>query len=387
MFHRRFPSLAAAALFIFIGIAVPPTFAASAVIGVIEYLNGEVSLTRAGTVMKDVDIGFAVENFDLLKTGSDGEVIIALDKGTGFAGTMKIKPKSVFSVKTESVKGVPATEGDLIAGAVSVKETVDKSKKLAGTPSLRIRTTSTVMGVRGTEFDVSLSVNDSLLVGCSEGAVVCTGEKGDELEAVPGQAVSRSAGERLKRVPVAVSRLETFRKEWIAEELGVFKAAPLRAINQYATQYRRMKAEFNKAFEPLARDDSLSLWSSEHRKGVTPRANDVSVMKQKSALVPKLMAVRRVLFLFERVYYRLEDIREQVGPGALRSSPLSSGGTVAEFYKEFEADRATFEKKAAAYRFALRLFAERNEGRDVNSFMGDDDGGDFFDDTSSFFDD
>jgi len=372
---------------IVVSASVQTAFAATAVVGVIEYLSGDVSLTRAGTVMTNVDIGFSVENFDLLKTGSDGEIIIALDKGTGFAGTMKIKPKSVFSVKTESIKGVPATEGDLISGSIAVKETVAKAAKIAAVPTLRIRTTTTVMGVRGTEFDVALSINDSLLVGCSEGKVACTGEDGDEVEAVPGQTVTRSAGDRLKRVPVAVTRLETFKKEWIAEELSVFRADPLGAIDQYAKQYRRMKGEFTKAFDPLGRDEALSTWASEHRRGTKVRANDIAVMKQKSSLVPKLMAVRRVLFLFERVYYRLEDIREQVGVGTLRSKPLSSGGTVADFYKELDADKTGFEKKVAAYRFALRLFAERNEGRDVNSQMGDDDGGDFFDDTSSFFED
>ncbi len=355
--------------------AASPAFSA---VGVVEYVDGTVSLTRAGQVRDGIEIGDDIENFDLLKTGGDGSLVIALDAATGMRGSLTMKPNSVFSVKTETVKGAPATETDMIAGAVSVKV-----KKIAGTPSFSIRTSATVMGVRGTEFEVVLSLNDAVLVGCSEGRVACVGDEGDELDAVPGQSVTRRAGERLKRVPVAVSDLETFRKEWIADEIGVFKAAPLRAIDQYATLYRRMKTDFLKAFSPLANDEGLALWSSEHKRGVVPRANDIAVMRQKSAIVPKLMAVRRVLFLFERIYYRLEDIREQVGVGTLRDRELSSGGTVGDFYNQFSVDKRQLERMAAAYRYALLLYAERNEGRDLS--MGDD-GGDFFDDTSSFFD-
>lgn len=363
-----------AAVFFFVATVLS---AAVPVVGIVEYLEGDVSLTRAGAPLNDFDIGSSVENYDLIKTGPTGRVVIALDKTTGMAGTLTVKPQSVFSVKSEAVKGSPATEGDMIAGAVSVK-----AKKVTGDPSLRIRTTTTVMGVRGTEFEVVISVNDSVLVGCSDGRVVCVDDQGEELEAVPGQSVIRNAGERLRRVPVAVSNLEQFRKNWIEEEIGVFKAAPLRALDQFAKSYRRHKADFDKAFEPLARDEALAAWAQEYRRGVVPRANDIAVMRQKAAVVPKIMAVRRVLFLFERVYYRLEDLRAQVGP-EIASAALPSGGPVGEFYRELAADKAQLERKTAAYRFAVRLFAERNEGRDPVG--GGEEEGDFFDDTSDFF--
>jgi hypothetical protein len=144
-----------------------------------------------------------------------------------------------------------------------------------------------------------------------------------------------------------------------------------------------MKAEFNKSFAAFAGDPALPEWKDQYRRGVTPRANDIAVMRQKSSLVPKLMSLRRVLFLFERVYYRLVDIRENVDATALGSA-LSTGGTAAEFYKELEADRGELEKKAAAFRFGLKLYAERNEGRDAVSLDSEDEE-DFFEDTSSFF--
>ena len=103
----------------------------------------------------------------------------------------------------------------------------------------------------------------------------------------------------------------------------------------------------------------------------------------KSQVAPKLMKVRRVLFFFERVYWRLNEIQSIAGADVQRRA-LPSGGRVSDLYAEIAADKAELEKKTAAYRFALRLYAERNEGREP--FADDGDGGDFFDDTSSFFD-
>ncbi len=356
-------------------------FAASAIVGHIEYMEGETSITRAGSVLKNMDLGSAVENFDLMKTGASGLIIIALDKSTGMGGTLTIKPKSVFALKTELVKGVPSTEGDMIGGAVAVK-----AKKIAGAPNLRIRTSNTVMGVRGTEFEVTISVNDSILVTCTDGRVACAGESGEELEALPGQLVQAKAGERLRLVPVAVSGIETFRNDWIADEIGAFKAAPLSALNQYAKSYKRLRDDFRKVYAPLASDPGLAIWiANEKKPGFVYRPNDITVMKQKSALAPKLMRVRGILFIFERVYYRLEEIRSLLSASDLRSR-LDSGGTVADLYKVLAQESPELEKKTAGYRNALRLFALYNEGREPIPSGSDASTGDDFDDNSGFFD-
>jgi len=356
-------------------------FAASAAVGHIEYMEGETSITRAGSILDNVDLGSVVENYDLLKTGSSGLIIIALDKSTGMGGTLTIKPKSVFAVKTELVNGVPSTEGDMIGGAVAVKV-----KKIAGTPDLRIKTSNSVMGVRGTEFDVTISVNDAILVTCTDGRVVCASGSGEELEALPGQLVQGKAGEKLRMVPVAVSSIETFRNDWISEEVSAFKASPLRALDQYAKSYKRLRDDFRKAYTPLASDPGLTGWiANEKKPGFVYRPNDVTVMKQKSALAPKLMGLRGILFMFERVYYRLEEIRSLLSASDLRSR-LDSGGTVADLYKILAQEKTELEMKTAGYRNALRLFAFYNEGREPIPGGSDSADGDFFGDTSDFFD-
>jgi hypothetical protein len=90
------------------------------------------------------------------------------------------------------------------------------------------------------------------------------------------------------------------------------------------------------------------------------------------------------MFLFERVFYRLVEVRSYVGDANLNAK-LSNGQTVFQFYKEFTDERAELERKTAAYRYAVRLFADRNEGR-APVPVGGQDGADFFGGTDNYFD-
>jgi len=95
--------------------------ATSASVGVIEELFGSVQVTRGGEVLGTIDMGEPIENYDLIKTGADGSVVISLTQGTGMTGTLIVKPNSVFTVKSDVVQGKPTTEGDVLVGSVGIK--------------------------------------------------------------------------------------------------------------------------------------------------------------------------------------------------------------------------------------------------------------------------
>ena len=367
-----------AASFILVTAVGLVAFAAQNQVGIVQEIMGTVSVTRDGQELATIDLGDPIENYDLIKTGTDGGMVIGLTSETGMMGTLIVKPKSVFTVKTQIVSGRAKTEADVLSGAIGVKV-----KKLSGDPSLDVKTGNTVMGVRGTEFVVIVSVNDGLLVTCKEGQVVCSGEEGDELYAVPGQVVTRSAGARLKKIPVAVSSLEDFQNRWYTEEISAFKASAVKALDQYARAYFRYREDFRQASDELARDLSFLQWKKEARDGlVPPSSKDIQVMKQKAALVKKLMGVRQVLFFFERIYYRLDEIQAYV-PATLLRSKLYNGQTVQDFMRLVASEKSELERRAAEYRLALRLYAQRNDGKEPVS-MGDNEDS-FFDDSDSFF--
>ncbi|AEJ18824.1 FecR family protein [Gracilinema caldarium] len=371
--YKRF-----AVLFVVVTALETLAFAAQNQVGIVQEIMGTVTVTRNGKVLSQIDLGDPIENYDLIKTGSDGGMVIGLTSETGMRGTLIVKPKSVFTVKTQVVSGSPKTEADVLGGSIGVKV-----KKISGDPSLNVKTGNTVMGVRGTEFVVVISVNNGLLVTCNEGKVACTGDEGDELYAVPGQVVARTAGERLKNIPVAVSSLEDFQNRWYTEEISAFKSSAVRALDQYARAYFRYRDDFRKKSDELAREPIFLQWKKEFREGIAPApSRDIQVMKQKAVMVKKLMNIRQVLFFFERIYYRLDEIQSYVPATALRSK-LYNGQNVQDFMRLVASEKSEFERRAAEYRFALRLYAQRNDGKEPVSIGDEEDS--FFDDTDSFF--
>ncbi len=354
-------------------------YAAQNQVGIIQEIMGTVTVTRNGQVLSKIDLGDPIQNYDLIKTGPDGGLVIGLTSETGMKGTLIVKPKSVFTVKTQVVNGIPSTEGDVLGGSVGIKV-----KKIAGDPALNVKTGNTVMGVRGTEFVVIVSVNNGLLVTCTDGKVACAGDEGDELYAVPGQAVSRTAGERLKQIPVAVSSLEDFQNRWYNEEISAFKASAVKVLDQYARAYLRYRDDFRKVSDELAREQVFLQWKKEFREGLAPvSSRDTLVMKQKATMVKKLMAVRQVLFFFERIYYRLDEVQSYIPSVALKTK-LFNGQTVQDFMRQVSSEKSELERRTAEYRFALALYAQRNDGKEPVS-LGEEGVDNFFDDTERFF--
>lgn len=366
--------------------AAPP----DAIVGQIEDFEGSVSIIRSGKEV-DVDYGESLLSRDLVKTGNDGYLVVGLDRSVGMSGTLVIRPKTTCALSTVVENGHPATEADTFAGTVAVKV-----KKIAGDPRFRVRSGAAVMGVRGTEFLVTSSPNNAILVSCSEGRVECQSDyngKPDVVDAVPGQVVEKRDGERFKRIPVAVSSVAAFHDRWGSGEVEAFKASPVQVLDQYAASYERHKAAYIKAAEALLALPAVDAWIQEDLQGVVPYERDVSVMKQKSAIVPKLMSVRSVLFFFEPAYYRLDQVREYVRPQFL-SHKLSTGKTVKAFYQELARDLPGFEVLTSRYRQVLYLYALRNGGKDPfattdsDSFDMDMDSSgsdDFFDEDDDFF--
>lgn len=372
---RRAALRASAVLTFALSLSAPVV--ASQVIGTLEYLEGDVLITRGGEELPPAAIGDAVESFDLIRTGDASVAVISLDGSVGMSGTISMKPKSVCSLDSQVSGGGQTTTADLLAGSLSVKV-----KRLAGTPSLDVRTSGATMGVRGTEFEVAVAVTGSLLVSCSEGRVACSAEEGDVLDAVPGQAVERAEGEKLRSVPVAVSDLGSFRERWATGERELFRRNALRMVRRDAVAYERMSGDFKRAFGALARDQNLAEWLKERRSGALANPRDPRTMRQMSVVVKKLMAVRRVQFLFERNYYRLLEARDYLSPEDM-SAELAGGRSVADFYRALDLAGAELRSQVAAYRLALSLYAERGGSQDL---FGDGDGGSFFDEDDSFFD-
>ena len=137
-----------------------------------EMTSGAVSLTRAGAAQAAPEPGDPLFNGDLIRTGEKGRAVIAIDRTSGFSGTLTINTSSTVYISTKLVKEEPRTTLDLMNGSVSSKIT-----KLAGTPGMVVSTGDSAFAVRGTEFEIAISINESILAICLEGMIAVAADR------------------------------------------------------------------------------------------------------------------------------------------------------------------------------------------------------------------
>jgi len=326
-------------------------------IGELAYLEGELAVTRNNRTLgpEEVDIGLEMQNLDLLKTGRNGYAELALDDPRLPASAIKVSPNTTFYLELNSLGQERRATIGAITGTLALKV-----QKLSANQRVNVSTESTVMGVRGTSFEVTLTPSGDLLVSCSEGQVLCQDEEGRELAAEPGEAVEQAAGEPFQKVPVAVSDLEQFRRNWYVRRLEVFKANPLKAMRFYALRYRALRERFLKAYAGLEREKAiLQKWYQEDRQGKI--GGRMEMLGEKKRLIGYILQLRRILFVFERLYFRLAELedyyKQGYGQGTLEG-PLTSRA----FFERFERDRQVLARRMAEVRYVIKLYAKRNEG-------------------------
>jgi len=336
-------------------------------VGTIDYIEGEVTLTRAGKVIKDPNIDDQLLSGDLIKTAGDGMLIIAFVKSTGMNGTLTVTPRTSLYLKLETVKGQPKTTIDLIAGSLG-----SKVAKIVGSPTMSVQTSGALMGIRGTEYEVAVSVNDSVLVTCVEGHVVCY-DGTEEMPVPAGKVLEKRPGERLRYLPVAVSSVGQFRARWQADEIAAFRADASRALADYEKRYSKLAAQFQKEFAPFQNSPVLKKWPDEDRAGTKVNPNDPSNLREKKEIAGLLIPLRKTLFMFERIYYRVDELINLVEGSSLEKNELRAGLTAGDFLRRVRSEAELLARQTALYRYAESLYAERNP---AGEFFGVED--DFF---------
>lgn len=324
-------------------------------VGQIMYLEGEQRIVRDDTVLvtEDIFIGVEVENFDFIHTGDDGLVEFQITLGKQ-GPIVKVLPDTQFYVEILKLGGKPVTTLGMLGGNIAAKV-----QKLTNDTPFRVKTDTLVMGVRGTSFTVSSPPGGEVLITCEEGEVECTDTEGRVLAAKPGAVVEQRPGEVLRAIPVAVSDIATFRENWYTLKIDAIKANALKATRDFAPRYNRLHDVFTEAFDALMRVETVEKWISEDKQGIV--GSKISIMREKKAVIGLLLEIRRVLFVFERVYFRLlelSDYHEQ-GHGVGYVSP---GTTTASFFADLAAESAVLDGKMRLVRYVVKLYVIRNDG-------------------------
>lgn len=125
--------------------------AAAADVGLVKVARGSVQLERAG-VRSALVVGTALQPADVIVTGGDGAAGITFNDNS----LVSVGPDSVFAIDRyafDSTTNAGDFEGNLRKGRLAAVS----GKMVKQAPeSMRIRTPSALMGVRGTEFVVEV---------------------------------------------------------------------------------------------------------------------------------------------------------------------------------------------------------------------------------------
>jgi hypothetical protein len=216
------------------------------------------------------------------------------------------------------------------------------------------------------------------------------GVDGDEEEAGPGQALQRKLGERFVKMPVAVSSLAEFRDKWYADEIDALRSNPVKALKQFADFYQKKKGDFANSYALLEKSDALKRWIKEDETPnfkVDPKS--AQTLKDLKEISGPLMAIRKDLVMFERYYYRLDELKAIVQDSAYWKGELAKDSkgnvvTVEAFYRVFDGERDALGKKLAVFRYAELLNLRRNPSGSTG-IPGGAEGGDFFQSNDNFF--
>jgi hypothetical protein len=325
-------------------------------LGSVTYLEGDVSMVRDGAQVDNLAIGADLQNFDLVKTGSDGLAELDVNSPQSPRITIKVSADTQFSFEIATIEGKQQTTLGIIGGSISLK-----ASHLAGTQALSVKTDSAAMGVRGTQFDVTSPPTGDVLVTCDEGEVVVTDDQGKELHAIPGTVVEKRPAELYRTVPVDASGLEKFRGQWVAERGQALEKNALGLIRANARLYTRLVGELNTEHAELASNRGiLDKWAEEDRQSrIGQRAEILRERRQIGALLVRL---RRTQFQLERVHFRLARLMAYNARG-IGTGTLDGGLTTAQFFERFANERKDVQQKLALTRSVSKMYLKRNEGR------------------------
>ncbi len=283
-----------AAVLIVAAVSCAAAVFADEAIGSISYIEGDVTMVRDGEEVDTVAIGQDLQNFDAIRTGPDGQAELDISPQQSPHMTIKVSAGTQFSLEIARVEGRQETGVGILGGQIALKVA-----KLLPAQSVRVRTDSAAMGVRGTDFTVTAPETGDVLVSCDEGEVVCTDDQGEELRAVPGTVVEKRPGSLYRTVPVAGTDVERFRAQWRTERTQYLQDNALRLIRANARLYVLLAREFNIAQAELARhQDIIRKWADEDRAGrIGSRAE---IVRERRIMGALLLRLRRTAFQLER---------------------------------------------------------------------------------------
>lgn len=326
---------------------------------VITYLEGTVDISRNGEYLDwgDVDIGTVIENYDLLETGFDGYVEIEVSTPVSPAVIVKIEPDTTFYYDTKQVQGNTKTSFQLLTGSIGMKV-----QRLYNDSELDININNSVMGVRGTEFKVSSTVDGATLVTTKEGRVSCKNESGKEWYSYPGVICESSEEGGYKEIPLPVDQIDAYEQKWIEDRLNILRSNLKISLNHYTEIYNQYYPKFDRIWGNLeSKDDVFAKWNRYIRQGVQPSLSEAVLAKQ--AISREIIELRSVLPIFQQGFYVLKELGKAYKEGYGQDISRPRKQLMDHFFNNYRDTRQKLTKTLYYFRIYLEM-TKRISGSD-----------------------
>lgn len=330
------------------------TVHAEDIVGIITFIEGEVSLTRDGELLNSHNLfpGFSIRMFDTLETGRKSHVEVAMS--TPSAGsTLKVMPKTVFYFETTPSKSSwLRTTFQLLRGALRFKVANLLSKE-----SYNVQTDNALMAVRGTEFTIDLSPDRSTLLTVVEGRVELKSRIKNS-QVIPGIVATVDERSALTTSKVHPSEIEKYRQYWQNSRIEALKINADLSIEQYARMWEREFPRFERAVQELSRYDSIFQRWSEIEAGRIPTPSNSAAIQDKIALSRGMINFRSALPLVERAYHTLVGLEEFYNAGYAQKTFRGTGRYVdaRDFYRSFQKDKIRIREMLSKSRKMIRIY-------------------------------
>jgi hypothetical protein len=333
-------------------------------IGTVVYVEGAPAVFRDGREMNEpADFGFPVESYDFFRTGETDLLEISTDPAVGADARIIVQPESALYLdmsvmRPEALSTAGGSVVELVHGSLEVAV-----ERLTSEAAFDVKTDSTTMGVRGTRFLVDVAVTGEVLISAEEGRVEVQDEAGNVLFAEPGRVVERGEDDRFRNVPVELSDLSSFRRDWAAERLRRLREDPVRVLRGQARRYLDAREELGRVYRAvMSRRDVLDQWIDNDRR--LRREDTAQLQRQRERIAPAIRQAIPALRRYERLYYRLRrlvSVLESIGVD--QELRAARDMTVGEFFTLLDGDAAVFERRMHFLRYSLKLLALRSAGQ------------------------
>lgn len=345
---------------------------------VIVDLDGDVMISHRGIFLDEDDInpGTVIGPHDILQTGANGYVELSIDSPVSPEQSVKVMRETTLFLEHTLKKQHPETSLVLLRGGVH-----SKISALEQGAVFNIKTDSSVMEVRGTEFSVITAADSSILVSCRDGKVICTTNDEDSF-IQPGKIYETDSNGQYKLKNIPPSELEKYTEDWIKSHMESLLSEGSVSLEHYANLYLQTAPGFLESWSELSgKQNIFRKWEKIIEEEITMSMGEAT--KDKITLSNGIIRLRSRLPLMEHIFYTLFDLTR------ITKNPEESGIELSDTADRtlliYHKRQDEFLEKLTQARYYYRIFLEIDKQSSGHSLMPSSDLMDGFLMDDSFF--